>query len=63
MGFEMVTYVVEEGGEGVGDTEVEICVVVKRPGNITCPVVYSIDFIVTFTDISAGMYSYFSSNM
>ena len=48
----MLAYTVREEDNG----EVEICVEVKGPDTIECPVVYPLEFIVTVTDITASMY-------
>ena len=52
LGLVMLAYTVREED----DEEVQICVEVKSPDTIECPVVYPLEFIVTVTDISASMY-------
>ncbi|CAI8026694.1 FRAS1-related extracellular matrix protein 2 [Geodia barretti] len=49
MGFVMLAYTVREED----DQEVEICVEVKSPDTIECPVVHPLEFIVTVTGITA----------
>ena len=52
LGFVMLAYTVNEED----DDKVEICVDVKSPDTIECPVVYPLEFIVTVNDITASMY-------
>ena len=52
LGFVMLAYTVREED----DQEVEICVEVKSPDTIECPVVHPLEFIVTVTGITASMY-------
>ena len=48
----MLAYTVNEED----DDKVEICVDVKSPDTIECPVVYPLEFIVTVNDNTTSMY-------
>ena len=52
LGFVMLAYTVNEED----DDKVEICVDVKSPDTIECPVVYPLEFIVTVNDNTTSMY-------